>query len=367
MEIKSNILGNDFGRSRSEDGNHQPADTTLQNALGLASPNSMLSMRGHGDFVAANKLRQSVLEKDFGDYLRAYAEWIPRTTPVTNSERSIAAKTRIELAKEAINLPSISEICERRKICQKNMEKIMSVIRRSLEVDSRDYEVSEAGISKKMTIERRGLGILNTKHGKFWQYDFHINDCWEKYSVIVKAEIDHGTLRPIFTNPEELVMRIDSGCETGQVFSDLTCECRQQLHLALEKIANIGEGMVINIPRQDGRGMGLSFKLATLWLQDALGVNTVESATMVSCGGPIDKRTYAGVICILKYFLVPCSRKINLATNNPKKASIFPENGYQITEFTPVLVEPDEHTVEHLKAKQQYLGHKNLLGNDSLQ
>jgi GTP cyclohydrolase II len=88
---------------------------------------------------------------------------------------------------------------------------------------------------------------------------------------------------------------------------------------------------------------------------------------MVSCGGPFDIRTYAGAICILKYFWVPYSRKINLATNNPRKANIFQENGYEIADYTPVLIEPNEHTAEHLKAKQQYLGHKDLVGNGLLQ
>lgn len=107
--------------------------------------------------------------------------------------------------------------------------------------------------------------------------------------------------------------------------------------------------------------MGLTFKLATLWLQDVLGVNTVESATLLAPGGVIDVRTYAGVICILKFFGISKNCEINLATNNPKKAEVFAENGYAVVDYTPIIVEPNEHTEMHLKAKQKHLGHKGLI------
>jgi len=129
----------------------------------------------------------------------------------------------------------------------------------------------------------------------------------------------------------------------------------------MKTIEQVGEGMIINIPRQDGRGMGLTFKLATLWIQDVLKVNTVESATLLAPGGVIDVRTYSGVICILKFFDIPENRKINLATNNPEKAKVFAENGYTVVDYTPIVIEPNEHTELHLKAKQEYLGHRGLV------
>jgi GTP cyclohydrolase II len=75
----------------------------------------------------------------------------------------------------------------------------------------------------------------------------------------------------------------------------------------------------------------------------------------------IDVRTYSGVIGILKYFKVPATMHINLATNNPKKAGIFGENGYVVGDFTPVVIEPTEHTGLHLEAKQTHLGHIKLV------
>ena len=240
-------------------------------------------------------------------------------------------------------------------------ENFLKLVKQSMKPLSNVVPVYENDELRYFTVERRGVGILKTRRGDFWQFNFAIDDRWEKYSVLVKAELDIESLMPIFKNRDVLMVRTDSGCETGQLFGDKTCECGEQLHLAMERIEQIGEGVIIHIPHQDGRGMGLTFKLATLWLQDQLGMNTVEASAWLVPGGIIDIRTYAGVICILKFFQIPETCSINLATNNPKKAEVFFANGYKITDYTPIVVEPTDHTRRHLQAKQDFLGHKGLL------
>lgn len=254
----------------------------------------------------------------------------------------------------------INDISIKTKMSEAEVFNFLNLIKRSMEPFSKRISVSEDDILRYYQVERRGIGILNTEHGKFWEYDFSIDDQWQKYSVIVKADIDEELLIPIFKNKDQLILRTDSGCETGQLFRDLTCECNEQLHLALKTINDFGEGMLISIPRQDGRGLGLTFKLATLWMQDVLKLNTVEAAALLAPGGIIDIRTYSGVICILKFFGISESCIINLATNNPKKAEIFSENNYLVG-YTSIIIEPTEHTERHLRAKQDHLGHKNLI------
>ena len=72
-------------------------------------------------------------------------------------------------------------------------------------------------------------------------------------------------------------------------------------------------------------------------------------------------RTYGGVIGILKFFGIPTTMKINLATNNVNKARVFDENGYSVEGYTPVVIPPTEHTSHHLYAKQEHLGHVGLI------
>lgn len=263
--------------------------------------------------------------------------------------------------KTGIKPPSITDICKKANMSVGDVNAFLDLLKRSMEPFSKRFSVIENGTTRYYAVERRGIGILKTEHSKFWQYNFAIDDQWGKYSVIVKAELDKSLLIPVFKNKDQLVLRTDSGCETGQVFGDLTCECHDQLHLALKTLEKVGEGMLINIPRQDGRGMGLTFKLATLWIQDVLGVNTVESATLLAPGGVIDIRTYSGVICILKFFGIPKTCRINLATNNPEKAKVFVENGYAVADYIPIVIEPNQHTEVHLRAKQDHLGHKGLV------
>ncbi len=258
--------------------------------------------------------------------------------------------------------PDLSDIAKRNSKTEAEVTGTIEVIKRAMEPQSKRIPVIENGVRKYYSVERRGVGVLNTQYGKFWEFEFAVDDNWESYSVIVKSEdIDLKSFNPKFKDRDNLVLRIDSGCKTGQVFGDLTCECHEQLDLALKTLAEKGEGIIVNIPKQDGRGMGISFKLATLWLQDALGVDTVESASMLAPGGVIDTRTFAGVIGILEFFDIPKSCVINLASNNPKKASVFEENGYRVGDFVPVVIAPNEYTKRHLKAKQEKLGHIKLV------
>jgi len=227
----------------------------------------------------------------------------------------------------------------------------------------KEVQVYESGELKTCIVSRLGIGIINTDYGKFWEYIFTINDEWQNYNVIVKAGIDGENLNPIFLNSNSkktLILRTDSGCLTGQLFGDRTCDCLDQLQLALKTINKQGEGIVVNIPNQDGRGMGLDFKLGTLWLQDQLGVDTVESAYMLADTVNIDKRTYAGVVAILKYFNIDTDTSINLASNNPAKEKIFLENGYHLSNTIPMVIKANKHTQKHLSAKRLYLGHKHI-------
>ena len=264
---------------------------------------------------------------------------------------------------EKMEQPNFRNIAERNSITEREVLSIIEMVKRGMEPSAKRIPVIENGKRQYYLVERRGVGVLNTKYGKFWEFEFAIDDDWENYSVIVRADIDKELLIPILKDESSLTLRIDSGCKTGQVFGDVTCECNEQLNQAMKTLTERGEGMIINVPAQDGRGMGISFKLATLWLQDTLGVDTVESASMIAPGGVIDIRTYSGIIGILKFFNISETSIINLASNNPKKARIFEENGYKLGDFIPVIIQPNKHTEKHLRAKQEKLGHIGLIDN----
>ena len=254
-----------------------------------------------------------------------------------------------------------AQIASRTNRTLEEVEKVIGQAKESLIPNGKQVPVLENGTMRWYIVTRRGVGLLHTEQGDFYQFDFLINDNWGEYSVLYCGTLDENMM-PVFCGEGPFLLRTDSGCETGQLFGDKTCDCRKQLLLAMELIAHKGEGIIVNIPRQDGRGLGLPFKLATLSLQTLLKMDTVEAAHAIAPAGVIDIRTYGGVVAILKYFGLPTSRPINLATNNPHKCDIFIENEYSLSELTGVVIPPTEDTLVHLRAKQEHLGHISLIG-----
>lgn len=165
------------------------------------------------------------------------------------------------------------------------------------------------------------------------------------------AEKEHMvmTLGSLSSNNPPLV-RIHSECLTGDVFGSRRCDCGPQLHQTLETMKKAGGGSVIYL-RQEGRGIGLSNKIKAYALQDQ-GSDTVEANELL--GFEPDERNFKVAVQILKQLGI---NQIKLMTNNPKKLEALEQEGIEITERIPVIVEPDELTRPYLLAKKQKLGH----------
>jgi GTP cyclohydrolase II len=151
------------------------------------------------------------------------------------------------------------------------------------------------------------------------------------------------------TGPPPLV-RIHSECLTGDVFHSLRCDCRAQLELALQSIANEGRGLIV-YEHQEGRGIGLLNKLRAYELQDQ-GADTVEANERL--GFDADLRGYELPGEILRFFGLAAVR---LMSNNPEKIQALERAGVRVVERVPCLVEPVESTEDYLRTKKEKLGH----------
>ena len=109
--------------------------------------------------------------------------------------------------KTGIKPPSVADICTKANMSVGEVNAFLNLLKRSMEPFSKRISVIENGTTRYYAVERRGIGILKTEHGKFWQYSFAIDDQWEKYSVIVKAELDKNLLIPVFNNKDRLVLK----------------------------------------------------------------------------------------------------------------------------------------------------------------
>ncbi len=149
---------------------------------------------------------------------------------------------------------------------------------------------------------------------------------------------------------EPPLVRIHSQCLTGDVFHSLRCDCRSQLELSLNLIAEEGRGLLI-YEHQEGRGIGLLNKLRAYELQDG-GADTVEANEQL--GFEADLRDYKMPADILRYFKI---KSVRLLSNNPDKIAALENAGIRVAERIPCIVAPHESTKGYLQTKKQKMGH----------
>ncbi len=191
----------------------------------------------------------------------------------------------------------------------------------------------------KKILRRKETANLPTKYGEFevGAYEF---DKGLHHLALVKGNISKS--KPV-------LVRVHSECLTGDVFSSIRCDCRQQLEKSLEIISK--EGGIILYLRQEGRGIGLLNKIKAYALQDK-GMDTVEANEKL--GFKADARDYTVGVQILADLGV---KKINLMTNNPRKIEGIEKYGIKIVKRVPLLIKPGTKNLKYLKAKKEKLGH----------
>ncbi len=158
-------------------------------------------------------------------------------------------------------------------------------------------------------------------------------------------------------NPDEpILVRVHSECMTGDIFSSILCDCRDQLLNAMDMIDKEGSGVLLYL-RQEGRGIGLVNKLKAYDLQQNHGLDTVEANRQL--GFKDDLRDYGIGAQILFDLGV---RKMKLLTNNPKKMVGLDGYGLSVVEQVNIEVEPGKYNKSYLECKKLKMGHilKNL-------
>lgn len=159
--------------------------------------------------------------------------------------------------------------------------------------------------------------------------------------ALVKGEID----------PEKpTLVRVHSECMTGDIFGSMKCDCRDQLHKAMEMIDKEGAGVILYL-RQEGRGIGLVNKLKAYELQRQ-GYDTVEANEKL--GFDADMRDYGVGAQMLASLGV---RKMKLMTNNPKKMIGLEGYGLSVVEQCPIEIPTNPHNEGYLECKRLKMGH----------
>ena len=183
---------------------------------------------------------------------------------------------------------------------------------------------------------------LPTRYGEFTAHGYQSTVESNPYVALVMGDVADG---------EPALVRIHSGCFTGDVLGSLRCDCGEQLHAAMKMVAEEGRGVILYIYHQEGRGIGLVNKLKAYVLQDH-GADTVEANQML--GFPGDMRDYGlGAQVLVDLGL----KKIRIMTNNPGKLAGLQGYDLEIVERVPLICEPNPDNRGYLDTKRKRMGH----------
>lgn len=216
-------------------------------------------------------------------------------------------------------------------------------------------DISTRANPPSLRLEELALAPLPTRHGTFQLRVYR----WDDANAHPSLSREHcalvlGDVR----GQRNVPVRVHSECLTGEVFSSLKCDCREQFDHAQAAIAQHGFGVILYL-RQEGRGIGLANKVRAYALQ-AMGADTVEANELLHL--PVDARTYDVAAAMLRDLGI---ESVALMTNNPAKVDDLRRLGITVESRLPVLIPANPFSASYLEVKRRRMAHELPAADDT--
>lgn len=203
---------------------------------------------------------------------------------------------------------------------------------------NKDHDCSGGG---KVCVRVEAVAELPTRFGTFQVVAFHSPSDRKEHAALVKGDV-YGK--------SGVAVRLHSECLTGDAFTSLRCDCREQLERAMEEIQKLDSGMILYL-RQEGRGIGFANKIKAYQLQE-WGYDTNQANEAL--GFRADERDYDIAAHMLHSLNV---KSIKLLSNNPDKIEDLQFHGVKVEGRIPIVIAPNPHNERYLETKREKSGH----------
>ena len=169
-------------------------------------------------------------------------------------------------------------------------------------------------------------------------------------AIVYEDDLDHKThlvlVKGDIKSLDRVLVRVHSGCVTGDIFRSKRCDCGEQLQQAMKMIENEGAGVILYI-NHDAKEALVS-KIRSYKSQDE-----GEHIDFMEEGKPVLRNYGVGAQILVDLGV----RHIRLMTNNPRKIVGLEGYGLDVVERIPLETLPHADNIDYLKAKKSKLGH----------
>ncbi|MDC0714776.1 GTP cyclohydrolase II [Stigmatella sp. ncwal1] len=182
---------------------------------------------------------------------------------------------------------------------------------------------------------------LDTRYGDFRAHVFQNLGTRTYVLAVCRGDIQ---------TPAPLLARIHSACITSEAFGGCDCDCAEQLHLALERIADAGRGVLFYL-MQEGRGAGYAAKARDRMLVQASSHKVSTFEAYKTLGFDPDPRRYHEVALALE--ILGVRAPVRLLTNNPEKTRALKKLGIEVEAAEQIQREASPFNVHYLSSKRR--------------